>query len=444
MKTLHASPVPSAPAAVPSAARLASILDCGPKGPRRNRKLPPPLALALFLQQCLDRNLSLRAVLSTYGSELPGRDLPGESAYCQARSRLSLEQIACASASVASRFERVASAFLKGRLLLALDAADFTVEDTAANRSAWTYPSGQKAGCGFPVLSALFSLALDTGEMRTLNLGKWSTHDLRLALEAPAPFEAGAIHVGDRIFGTFVFAALCRLAGGDAICRVKAGLHLVRNRSKRLGPGSWLVEMKRPEASRILSAEQLAALPETLAVRLVHAKIEIRGHRTEDLWVVTTLLDPVEYPDDEILLAYGMRWDIELAFRDVKTSMCASFLRTKTPEMAEKAVRVFILARNLVRLILSSTRLETGEKKLSFKTALPVVAKILWRLMAGGNLWRLVAARIHVLRSLLYKRRKRPSQPRAGKLRKQHYPYLTAPRGEYIEIPHIKKYRKGA
>ena len=93
---------------------------------------------------------------------------------------------------------------------------------------------------------------------------------------------------------------------------------------------------------------------------------------------------------------------------------------------------------------LSSTRLETGEKKLSFKTALPVVAKILWRLMAGGNLWRLVAARIHVLRSLLYKRRKRPSQPRACKLRKQRFPYLTAPRGEYIEIPHIKKYRKGA
>ena len=78
----------------------------------------------------------------------------------------------------------------------------------------------------------------------------------------------------------------------------------------------------------------------------------------------------------------------------------------------------------------------------SFKGSVPLI--ILWQLVAGGNLRRLVATRIHVLQSLLYKRRKRPSQPRACKLRKQRFPYLTAPRGEYIEIPHIKKYRKGA
>lgn len=444
MNTLHAQSVPAAPVGLPPAVRLASLLDCGPKGTSRNRKLPAALTMALSVQQCLTQNRSYRSVLAAYGSELPRRDLPTESAYSQARSRLSTGQIDSAAASLASHFARAAPSFLKGRRLLALDAADFSVEDTDENREAWTYPSGQKPGCGFPVLGALFSMALDTGEMAALNIGKWSTHDLRLALEAPSLFEPGAVHVGDRIFGTFVFIATGLEAGADTICRVKAGRKLVRNRKRRLGPDSWLVELERPKSSRILPEDRLAEFPKTLPVRLVHAKIEIRGFRTEDLWLVTTLLDTARYPDEEILLAYGMRWDIEVAFRNVKTSMQADFLRVKTPEMARKSVRIFILSCNLVRLILSATRLETDGKRLSFKAALEIAERILWRLLAGGDLRKLVAERSHVLRSLLFKRRKRPSQPRANKRRKQRYPYLTTDRKHYIEIPHIKKYRKEA
>ena len=444
MNVLHAPPVPVVPVGLPPAVRLASLLDCGPKGKSRSRKLPAELTLALSVQQCLTQNRSYRSVLAAYGSELPRRKLPSESAYSQARARLSTAQIDSAATSLSSHFARAAPSFLKGRRLLALDAADFSVEDTAENREAWTYPSGQKPGCGFPVLGALFSMALDTGEMVALNIGKWSTHDLRLALEAPSLFVPGGIHVGDRVFGAYVFLAAGLAAGADAICRVKAGRKLVRNRKRPLGPDSWLVEMERPKSSRILQEDRLSELPKTIPLRLVHAKIQIRGFRTEDLWVVTTLIDPSEYPDEEILRAYGMRWDIEVAFRNVKTSMQADFLRVKTPEMARKVVRIFILSCNLVRLILSATRLETEGKRLSFKTALELVERILWRLLAGEDLRKLVAERIQVIRSLLFKRRKRTPQLRATKRRKQRYPYLTTDRKHYIEIPHIKKYCKGA
>ena len=143
-ETLHAKPVPVAPVGLPPAARLASLLDCGPKGTSRNRKLPAALTLALSVQQCLTQNRSYHSVLAAYGSEMPHRDLPTESAYSQARSRLSTGQIDSAAASLASHFARAAPSFLEGRGLLALDAVDFSVEDTDENRETWTYPSGQK------------------------------------------------------------------------------------------------------------------------------------------------------------------------------------------------------------------------------------------------------------------------------------------------------------
>ena len=94
--------------------------------------------------------------------------------------------------------------------------------------------------------------------------------------------------------------------------------------------------MRRPKTATSLSRKHLLALPEILELRLIHTKIKVRGFRDEDLWLLTTLTDAEPYPAAEILRAYRMRWEIELGFRDVKTSMGAEFLRYRTPEMVVK------------------------------------------------------------------------------------------------------------
>ena len=206
----------------------------------------------------------------------------------------------------------------------------------------------------------------------------------------------------------------------------------------------WLVRLHRPKQTTAIGRKRLLALPETIELRLIHTKIRVRGFRDEDLWLLTTLTDAGAYPAGEILQAYRMRWEIELGFRDVKTSMEAEFLRYRTPEMVEKGARFFFLANNFLQLLAREMLGNAVEFRLSFKGSLPVMAEVLVSLLRGEGEEVLESKLVPVLESLLYRRRKRPSQPRAVKQRPKNYATLNSPRHEYQETYHRNRYRKEA
>lgn len=425
--------------------RISAWLDCGPKLPgARIRKLPPSLALALWISQALNRNLSCLGVLALLGSRFGLGDVPSTSAFCQARSRLSERQIDNADRAVAARFAPSGPSILAGRPLKVVDGVSFTTMDTRENRNAFSCPAGQKPGCGFPVLSCMAVRLLDTGRMLALSFSKWSTHDLRLFFAGIGVFVRGDIVVADRAFDAFVVYASLLGRGVDAICRAKS-------RRRRFPPAGRcdchadrLLTLQRPGRSDSLGAAGLAKLPETIRLRCIHAKIKARGFRDGDLWLMTTLLDKSAHPAGEILKAYAMRWGVEVSFRDVKTSMEGAFLRARSPEMAEKSIRVFFLAHNIVRLMLHESGMGHPGWELSFKNALPIASELLFALMDGEDSGKFIDGRGAAIARLLFRKRERPGQPRAVKRRAKPYPVLTVPRREYKEIPHRNHYRKGA
>ena len=425
---------------------LVPLISCGPKGNSRNRSLPAPLVVCLFALQALYGNLSCRGILAIFASATRLRKVPTDSAYCQARRRLRPEHFDSAERTLAKlgKGRCVRPACFEGYDLKAIDATDFTVMDTPENRDAWTYPTGQKPGCGFPVLSCLIVRNLETGVLFALNMAKWAAHDLRLFLEAAEHCFEKTILVADRAFDAFAFYATVKSHGGHVVCRFKEGKRKFLEKSARLSRNEWTITIKRPTKSSILDKKALSGLPTTEKLRLVHAKIKKRGFRDEDLWIATTLLDSKKFPAEQILWAYSQRWGIEVAFRDVKTSMNAEFLRVASPDMTYRAIRAFLFASNLVRMVFLRSRLEKADFRLSFKTALPVVAKLLLDVMNGANPARRLKALKWCLMSMLFERRTRKPEPRACKRRKQRYPLLTAPRHEYVEIQHIKHYKKMA
>ncbi len=425
-------------------ARLLPWIDCGPKGSARNRLLPAPLVVALLVLQALCRNLSCRGVLALLGARLGLDAVPSSSAYCQARARLSAKQLDAADRALAGRAPQWRGTRFAGRALKALDSTTFTVLDTAQNRAAWSCPSGQREGCGFPVLSCLAVRELCSGRMLALSLARWSAHDMRLFRGAPAPFARGDVLLADRAFDAFVFYAAVLAGGADAICRLKDRHRRFLSATVRLARNERLLRLRRPKHSSTVPKAALRALPETIRLRLVHARIRVRGFRDEEIWIATTLLDRRAFPARDILWAYERRWQIELAFRDVKSSMDGELLRVASPDMARKAVRAFFLASNFVRILFQLSGLEDDARILSFKAALPVATDFLLRLLGGEDARTSLARLQPILRSLLFQRRKRPPQPRVRKRRRDRYPFLTAPRGEYIEIMHPKKYRKHA
>jgi len=67
---------------------------------------------------------------------------------------------------------------------------------------------------------------------------------------------------------------------------------------------------------------------------------------------VTTLLDPALYPAEVIADLYLQRWDVEINFRDIKTTMDMDVLRSKTPEMIRKEIVIHLIVYNAIRQLL--------------------------------------------------------------------------------------------
>jgi hypothetical protein len=53
-------------------------------------------------------------------------------------------------------------------------------------------------------------------------------------------------------------------------------------------------------------------IPETMTLREVRFQVTVPGRRTETLIVVTSLIDPVAYPKEDIAELYGYRWNAEI------------------------------------------------------------------------------------------------------------------------------------
>ena len=87
--------------------------------------------------------------------------------------------------------------------------------------------------------------------------------------------------------------------------------------------------------------------------------------------IVTTLLNPEQYPKNEIIGLYQERWHVELDFRAIKSLMHMDILRCKTPEMVRKEIDVHLLVYNLIRALMapSAVRLKNKPQEISFKAA---------------------------------------------------------------------------
>jgi hypothetical protein len=88
--------------------------------------------------------------------------------------------------------------------------------------------------------------------------------------------------------------------------------------------------------------------------------------------LVTTLLCPKQTPKTELKDLYRSRWNIELDLRNIKTTLGMEILSCKTPDMALKEIWVYLLAYNLIRLLMAQAALlaDILPRQISFKHTL--------------------------------------------------------------------------
>jgi hypothetical protein len=291
--------------------------------------------------------------------------------------------------------------------VLAADGSSFSMPDTASNQARFPQPCRQKKGCGFPVGVFVAVVCLATGAVVDAFVGGGKMHDLAMFYYVRSCFVRGDIFLADRGFSAYAEMALFLGKGVDSVVRLHQrrltdfrrgrvlgiGDHVVRvcpkisatstreNRlleKNRANPGAAVIlgqtlSRSRPKyCPKGLRSEDFERLPPILPVREIRYQVTVKGFRSRQVVLATTLLDVGKYPATELADLYFQRWEIEVDFRHLKITMQMDVPRGHSPEVVEKEFWAHMLAYNLLRCLMWDAGECYGETptKLSLKGAI--------------------------------------------------------------------------
>jgi hypothetical protein len=404
-----------------------------------------------FLYQVLKPDTSCREIVrqvqALFALHDQGPVDENTSGYCQARKRLPLDRLCRVRVGVAAAGEKMAELWHDLRPKL-IDGTTVSAPDTPKNQRAYPQSRSQKPGCGFPLIRLLGVFSLATGVL--LDYGKGNKHqpELRLLWKLLDQFKPGDLAVADRGFCSYVLLAVLLRLGVASLFRLHQRRPADLRKGRRLGKNDrWFTWLKPPQKPRWLPQSWWKKIPAQLTVRVLRFNLSCPGYRPESVTLVTTLLDPQQYPARDIAQLYTRRWKIELWFRDIKTSLGMEVLRCQSPQMLHKELEMFFIAYNLIRcLIVQAGDCNDVElDRMSFKgtvDSVPQFSLAIAQAHSKKKQNQLVLKLLEVIARDQVPERPDRREPRAVKRRPKAFPLLNKPRHQYADIAHRNRYWK--
>jgi Transposase DDE domain len=413
----------------------------------RERLFPPTETLSMFLAQALKPDRSCQNIVNDAAVKRLTGGLPpcstNTGAYCKSRQRLPLDMLSTLVRHTGSQIAAHAQDtwLWNGSRVRLVDGTTVTLPDTAANQAVYPQQSGQKPGLGFPICRIVAVTCLATGAVLNAAMGNFKGKGgceqtlLRTLLDT---FEPGDLMLGDAFFGTYFLLAELQSRNVDALFEQHGARKRTTDFSKgeKLGSRDHLITLTKPKVCPDwMTAEQYSVAPESLVIR----ELEVSGKL-----LITTLTCPDSIPKQSLKTLYKSRWQVELDIRNIKTTLGMETLSCKTPQMGEKELWVYLLAYNLIRLMMAQSALiaDVLPRTLSFKHTLQLWLG--WR----GYCWQSneqdsLSELLLLIAEQSVGNRPGRIEPRAIKRRSKPYPLLTKPRHEaredIIKYGHPKK-----
>ena len=400
--------------------------------PHRERLFPPTETLSMFLAQALNADRSCQKAVNHTAMHRLASGLPPCSthteAYCRARERLPTPMVRTLARVTGQRVVAHAPRawHWRNRPVRLVDGTTVTMPDTPANQAAYPQSHNQKPGLGFPLCRMVGLVCLGSGALLNAAVspyqGKGNDEQslLRSMLDTLARDD---VLVGDAFYATYFLLCALRERGIDAVFEQHGSRQRMTDfrRGQRLGQRDHLIVFQKPviKPGWMTQADYEQA-PEVLTVREVRA-----GGKT----LVTTLLCPKQTSKADLKSLYRDRWHVELDLRNIKTTLGMERLSCMHPNMAVKEIWVYLLAYNLIRMMMAEAAQHTHRlpRQLSFKHAVQICIALPHHrdLMLHED-------KRELLFELIAQQRvgDRPDriEPRAVKRRPKPYPLLMQPR----------------
>lgn len=405
----------------------------------RERIYTPTVALSMFIKQALEEDGSLQKAVDDWLIQrvLDGLQ-PGSAntaAYSKARERLSLEMVRGLMQHMGRELCAQAPAEWgwRGRAVRLVDGTGLSMPDTLENQARYPQPRSQVSGVGFPQAKLVAVMCLGTGALLDVAMGPHvgkRTGELSLFQTLLHSLRAGDVLLGDALYCSYFTLAALQARGVDMVMEQNGSRITDFRRGKRLGVRDHRVAWEKPNRPAWMTPEQYQAFPAQLTLR----EAEVGGKT-----LVTTLIDQRNVHKNELRHLYDQRWHVELDLRNIKTTLGMEVLSCKTPDMVEKEVQVYLLAYNMIRLLMAQAAHDVGihPRQLSFKHA--VQSWLAWITRAPAQPSPQYNAQlITLIAQVRVGNRPGRIEPRARKRRPKPYPWLKEPRQKARQRIHRK------
>lgn len=375
------------------------------------------------------------------------------SAYCQARERLAEPTLQGIHQGVVQRLEAAATTeqLWLGRRVRIVDGTTLSMPDTPQNQALYPQASGQKPGCGFPLMKVVGLFSLATGAILSVVKSTFDVHESRLFRQIWNLLKPGDVVLGDRAFCSYQTINLLKQQGVDSVFRLHQKRKADFRKGRSLGAQDHqVIWQKTRQKTPTMSRQDFETLDSELTLRELKITVNIKGFRTRSILLVTTLLDPVAYPKEALAQLFLRRWMVELFFRDIKVTLAMDVLKCKAPEMISKELWMHLIAYNLIRSLMlqAACQFNVELSRISFKGSVDTLRQWAWAIDSARHqkkkLSLLLNSMLFLIAKDLLPHRPHRSEPRAVKKRPKAYQLLNKPRHQMIVVPHRSKYRKPA
>jgi hypothetical protein len=361
---------------------------------------------------------------------LPLWTSPETSAYCNAKSRLPEMPIFDLMKSVGVEVEAHTHRNHKifGRNVKVVDGTSVQLTDTESNQKVYPQPDGQEPGCGQPHMKICALMGLGTGAIIDCVVDAYKVSERTMFRSLWRSLEKGDIVLGDRGFGSYAEVATLLNMGVDFVFRQRQG-SLKTKGLRKIGKDEWIVTWQRPrQVGDWVSPDQL---PDRIEVRAIRFRTDIKGFRSKEIILFTSLTDPKEYPREKLLELYYRRWEMELRIRDIKTTMGMDFLKSKTHSGCRKELWIGLLAYNMTRGIMldAALRGRLPVSRISFKKTLDCLDAFSFSWFAEKDpQWAYILFLDYLIETKVPERPGRIEPRKRKKRQDNRYSYLTEPR----------------
>lgn len=397
----------------------------------RERLYPPTVTLSMFMRQALNEDGSCQRAVNAWAAQRSAEGLSVQSvrtgAYCRARARLPTPMVTALTREsgrlLSTRARR--GWRWRGRTVKLVDGTGISMPDTPQNQVEYPQPPSQARGVGFPLARLLGVVCLSTGAVLDAALCPYAgqgSSELGLLRAAQGALSPEDVILADSLFCNYFTIAMLQAAGVDVLCQQHSARITDLRRGQALGPRDHLVCWPKPRRPAWMTVQQHAAFPDGLTVREVKVDGQV---------LVTTMLNHRQVKKIELSKLYGRRWHVELDLRNLKTTLRMEVLRCVSPPMVEKELWVYLLAYNLIRLLMAQAArcADVHPRELSFKHTVQLWTE--WTAQAhAGYPARASTTLFELIAQVKVGDRPGRIEPRARKRRPKSYPWLKVPRAQ--------------